>query len=681
MFAVSYKWLIEILKNKIPFGDILKAFDTQGFEVKSVDDVEDDHIITIEVKANRPDMLSHFGVARELASFFEIELNEPTFDLEIGDYDENKFKIDLDKNICDCYNSICIDGIDNNVETPEYIKKRLQLFGMESINPVVDISNYVTLEFGQPSHVYDRDKLSGNCLNICRNEKKEKFLDLSGKTLDLNPEDIVIKDSSKNVCVAGIIGSMDSETEFGTKNIVIESAVFDKIQVRMSAKRLKISTLASFRFERGVDSENSYNVLLLIAKRILDLCGGKIVHKFVYKSDVKTANKINLRVNRTNDVLGTSIDIDKISDCLKKYKFNCEILDSNNIEVKIPSFRLDIEKEIDLIEEVARSFGYDNISEKNLNNALVYRPNALYESFDVVRNMMIGFGFNEVINYSFVPESLCEIVEADKEKCVFLQNPLSNFYNLMRPTLLYSLLYSLTYNYSIGNFNLSLFEIGRIYNFDKNSETLSRENDRLGFIFSGDRIESGFGLVKPIKYDFYDLISYIKNLFVKFNQEFEFDLRKVSFMQNSYDIVSNGKIIGFLGEVVKSKFNKILPNIKLVKDKVFYCEIDLEKIQISKKVLKFESKFPSVVRQYNLICPKNLCSKDILEFIKSYDKSINEVLIKDVYEDSNMDNNEHSLLFEIKYRLADRTMSSDEIENIERGMLDEIFKKFKSRVK
>lgn len=679
MFSVSYKWIIEILSKNISFDEILRILNLQGFEVKSIDDLDDgDHIITIEVKANRPDMLSHFGVAREIASFLDINLNDPIFNTNF-EPDPCDISINIDESICDCYYSACINGIDNSVDVPEYIKHRLSIFGIDSINPVVDISNYVSIEYGQPSHIYDRDNINGNYLSICKNDKSEKFISLAEKELELTSDDIVIKDSSGTICVAGIIGSSrDSVSKF-SKNIMIESAVFSRIPIRMTSKRLKVSTLSSFRFERGVDPWYSLSILNLICHKIQEICGGKLFGLFKYKSDKLKPNKINLRVDKSNNILGVSLTIDEVIKCLSRYSFYCEAIDSNNISVSIPSFRLDVEREIDLVEEIARSFGYDNIDPKNLCNDLVYRINNLHENIQTLKSLFVGFGFNEVISYAFIPESMTKFF--DFNDYVILQNPLSNLYSLMRPGMIYSLLSSLVYNYSIGNYDALLFEIGRTYHKNDKSDTSVDEIDSLGFIISGNKINSGFGIVKPIKYNFYDLTSYISNIFNEFNQKIEYKPKKINYLENSYEITSNNESIGFFGIVSRDKFANVLSNIKLIKNEVLYCELNLNKIRFNKKVIKFKSDFPSIIRQYNLICKKNSSFKEISEYIGSFDNSINDISVKDVYEDKKMNNDEHSLLIEIRYRLESRTLSTEEIEKIESDLLDNLLNKFGMKIK
>ena len=679
MFVVSLNWICEILNKNISLDDVMNAFNIQGFEVKGIDKKENDYLITIEVKANRPDMLSHYGVAREISSFMNIKLIEPRSDLNLKCEDNKKIDVQIDENICDCFNIIRIDDIDNTVSTPEYIRKRLELLWINSINAVVDISNYIAVELGQPTHSYDCDKISGNLLSVCNNEKKQKFTTLAGVDIDLEKDDILICDKEKALCVAGIIGSSNSEVDKNSKSILIESAVFSKVPVRVSSRRLKISSLASFRFERGVDPLTSFEFAKIFAQRVIEICGGKVTYYSSYKSKKVSGDIIDLRVNRVNALLGTSLSKEKIFSLLEKYNFITENK-GNDLLVHVPSFRLDVKSEIDLIEEVARSVGYDNIESRNMNVISNYRPNKIYERFDVFRNILNGFGFNEVINYSFIPDEMQGILNVDKKDCVFLQNPLSNAYALMRPNLIYSLLYSSSYNYSVGNCNLALYEIGRVYKRDESSMTLSIEENSVSMIILGDRIPSGFGVNKGIKFDFYDMTSYLKNIFSHFNMNYDFEKFECDYLINSYNIVSDGMNLGFVGEICKDKFVKVLPNLKLIKDNIFYCEINIDKIKENNKYQTFESKFPSVTRMYNLVCNKDISVKDIMTLIKKCGKEIYSIKVNDIYKDG-MNLNEQAILFEVCFWLSDRTLRADEVESIEDKILSNLNSSYGIRIK
>ncbi len=681
MFAVSLNWLCEILKTKISLDDMMSAFNIQGFEVKSIDQIDDDYLITIEVKANRSDMLSHYGVAREVASFMDIKFEDFKSELEFESVDvSKKVEVRVDESVCDYFCIIKIDGVDNSVKTPNYIKKRLEFFGINSINAVVDISNYIAIEMGQPTHAYDFDKIHGDCLCVCENKKNQKFTTLAGTSVDLKQGDILVCDAHKPLCVAGIIGSSNSEVDEKSKSIVIESAVFSKVPVRIASRRLKISSLASFRFERGVDPMSSFTINKIFAERILKICGGRVTYHFEYSSQKIKEKIIDLRIDRVNLLLGTNLNIDTISNCLEKYRFKCEKKKDDLLSVKIPSFRLDVEREVDLIEEVARSIGYDNIAPSNMNVVANYRPNHIYERFDVIRNTLNGFGFNEVINYAFIPGEVCKIMNLNSEDCIFLQNPLSNLYDLMRTNLLYSLLYSLSYNYSIGNCNLSLYEIGKAYKRNDLSETLSSEENLASFIISGDRIDSGFGVGKNVKFDFYDMTSYLRNIFSNFNMEYDFEKFDCGYLENSYKIMNEGKCIGFIGKVVKGKFLKLLPNLKLVKSNIFYCEINVDEIEEKNKLQKFESKFPSVIRMYNLVCNKSISVKNIKNLIFGCGKEVYSVKVKDVYKDG-IDSAHQAILFEICFWLSERTLKIEEVEHLESKILSKLESLYEIKIK
>ena len=361
------------------------------------------------------------------------------------------------------------------------------------------------------------------------------------------------------------------------------------------------------------------------------------------------------------------MSIDEISSYLSKYSFICE-KENKDLYVQIPNFRLDIENEIDLIEEVARSFGYDNIEPKSMNIISNYHPNLTYEHFDSIRNILNGFGFSEVINYSFINEEMYKILGLDREECVFLQNPLSNFYSLMRPNLLYSLLYSSSYNYSIGNYDISIYEIGRSYVKDKKSRTSTREENKLAFIISGNRLNSGFNIQKNVKFDFYDMTSYIHNIFSFFNMKYEFEKLNCDFLTNSYNLISDGKEIGLIGEICKNKFLNVLPNMKLIKDSMFYCEISVDGICENRKFQKFDSKFPSIIRMYNLVYNKNILVRDIIRTIKECGSEVYYVKVNDVYN-KGLNNDEHAILFEVCFWTIDRTLCNEEIENLESKIL------------
>ncbi|MDR1240485.1 MAG: phenylalanine--tRNA ligase subunit beta [Oscillospiraceae bacterium] len=702
MFKFSLDWVRGLLGEESSLNSILDILCLQGFEVKTVEEINGDQVITIEVKANRPDILSHIGVAREITSFKEFA-DVSVFDISsYYEFDNTKpnnsefpVSVKIEEGTCERFSAIMIEGIDNHAKTPNFIKKRLEIFGVNSINAIVDISNYVMLEMGQPTHIYDLDKISNGEIFVQKAKKEEVFLTLTGKSFEVKVGDITIRDNLGVICMAGIIGSQRVEVDEDSKKIMIESAVFEKTAVRVASKRSKISTPASFRFERGVNAKASLDAARILAKKIVETCGGKICGIFDYKcKGLFKENKIRIRVPRVNLVLGTYLIKSEITKYIAKYGFVCCNDSGDALEVLAPHFRLDIDSEIDVIEEVARGFGYNRIEPTNLLADTAYRKNEVYSALDTIRNIMVGVGADEVITYSFIQSNAMEVLGIlPKDKAygdVFLQNPISSSYSLMRPTLVVSLLQTLSYNYSMGNYDLILFELGRTYVRDQNYDTGYKETDVLGVIISGNKINKGWGIKDDLKFDFYDLNDLINIIYNEFGQDFSVLPGEFLFLNNEksalfssichgFEINVEGKYSGFFGEINKKIFSEIVPNVKLIKDDIFYCEIFIESIKENKKQLKFESKFPLILRMYNLNCPKDVSASRITDVIKNSADFVRNIKIKDVYGSEEKDN--HALLFEVSYRLSSRTLTTKEIEDTEHIFLDKLNKELGVSVK
>ncbi len=687
MFKFSFEWLKDLCGD-IDFPDLLKILNIQGFEVDSQQQVENDMVTTIEVKANRPDMLSHIGVAREINAFRNLKIPE----IEKSDLKVNNTDFPAQINVCDIkacrrFSGIILNGIDNTVETPLYIRKILETLGINLVNPVVDITNYVMLELGQPMHSYDVDKLDGKKLIIEKSKSESEITTLAQNAAKIKVGDITISDDRNILCVAGVIGTNVASVEKQTKNVLLEAAIFDEVDVRLTSRTMKISTPSSFRFERGVNIETTMDILWHCARLITTICGGTIHETaFDFYPHKEEDKSLNLRVSRANALLGTNIDSETMIKYLEKYNFKCIKESDNIIMVQIPDYRLDVQKEVDLIEEVARIYGYDNIAPVMPRGEVQYNKNAVWASMDVIRGALSGLDFAEVVNYSFIPSNSMDILGLNKENVLYsdltLQNPIAEAYALMRPTLAYSLINCLAYNYSRNNPNLALFELGKVYFKDENLDTGVRETETLGMILSGNRVRRGWGAEKDIKYTYYDLLNYVSIIFNKFGQEFRLEPANYPFCESgtSFDIMSNGKRIGFIGEFDKSGINKI-QNVKLIKDKVFYCEIYVNELHENIKTVQFESKYPSVNRLYNLVCKKDIPAQKIIDTIKSSSNLIRSISVNDIYEDKKLAGDEHAVLFEINYCSKTETLTSEQIEKIENKFLKVLSDELKVEIK
>lgn len=684
MFKFSFNWLNELCGGELTPDELFNILNLQGFEVKSEQNLGSDRVITIEVKANRADMLSHIGIAREVCAFKSLSI--PKIEKANLKEDNNSFPINIEfanDNSCRRFSGIIINGIDNTVSTPEYIKNRLEELGVNCVNAVVDIANYVMLELGQPMHTYDIDKISGNTIKVCKSNADSKIVTLGNKEAQIKKGDIVISDDSKVLCVAGIIGTESSTVDTNTKNILLESAIFDEISVRLTSRRMKISTPSSFRFERGININSAKDIAYICAKKVIEICQGKMYDiSFDYYPNKVQDNILTLRGSRANELIGCNLTVDQMITLLEKYDFKCIKNGEDSVDVTSPSYRLDVLKEVDIIEEIARIYGYDNIKPVMPTIQVQYNKNYIWDNIDVLRNMLVGLGFNEVVNYSFIPEDITKFLGLKKDHFLHsdlkLQNPISPMYCLMRPTLIYSLLSSLSYNYSRNNTDLSLFEIGRTYFKDETQDTGCKEIDTIGIILSGNRLDRGWGIDKDIKYNYYDLLNYVNLLFKEFGQMFELKQEEYPFFEDNsgYSIVNEDGIrIGFLGEVEKEKVKNI-QNLKLIKNKIFYLEIYIKYFNDESKLLKFESKFPNIKRYYNLLCKKDILSRSVISEIEEASKLIRSVVVKDIYYDKSIFPDSHAVLYEVEYCSKEYTLTSEEISEIENRFLSSLNKKF-----
>ena len=402
---------------------------------------------------------------------------------------------------------------------------------------------------------------------------------------------------------------------------------------------------------------------------------------FTPLSNLKEEAVICLSVKNANNLIGGEIDQDLMVKLLEKYDFKCSVQDSDIIKVKIPSYRLDVKLEVDLIEEVARIYGYDNIKPVMPTIKTSYNKNELWDNMDIIREVFVGLGFNETINYSFIPNNTMKIFGIEDGDRLYsdlaLQNPIAGAYALMRPMMTYSLLSSLAYNYSINNNNLALFELGRVYFKDKSFDTGVKETDALGFIMSGVRISKGFGQDKDIKYTYYDLLSYLNIILNRFGQKFELKVNDYKFCEegSGYDIIVGGKTIGFIGELNKSKLSSI-QNVKLIKDPIFYGEFYLDAVSERVKKIEFESKYPAVNRLYNLLQRKDIPAGEIMDVIKSSSEFVRNIAVKDIYFDKTFKESEYAVLYEVKYCSKDSTLTAQQIEDIENSFLKKLNEKW-----
>jgi phenylalanyl-tRNA synthetase beta chain len=633
----------------------------------------DDWVIEYEITTNRPDALSVLGIARELKALLGKEISMPKLSYPEGDFEaEGEASLSvLDSGACPRYEGFVVKGIENR-ESPLWMKVRLYLVGLRPINAVVDVTNYVMYELGQPLHAFDLEKLSGREVVVRRARKGEKLLCLDGVERELSEDDLVIADSEKPVAIAGIIGGENSSTELSTKELFLESAHFEPMSVRRTSKRLGITTDSSYRFERGADIE----ACELGAKRALHLIcrltGGKVAKgKLSFYPKPYTPKVIVFNPKRAVKLLGVSIPSRKSFEILSGLGFTVK-KERDYIVVKVPSWRkYDVTREVDLIEEVVRIYGMKRVvSTYPLMHSEVERS---YEPFRVnrVKELLADLGLSEAINYSFIGKSLYEKFGLETEGLVRIRNPLSEEWVFMRDRLFPSLVSNLVNNINRNEKDVSLFEVARV--FLPRGEELPKEELHLSIALTGKVPDE---LFRKRDVDFYDLKGAVQELllFLKLTGEFERE-EGLPFMHPGQcaSVKVSGEKVGFLGRLHPDVNERLEVN-----QPIFVAELNLEKLlDLSRErriSYKLVAKFPPVKRDLAVVVDREVPVAQIEKVIRAKGKNLEKLELFDVYEGKGIPEGKKSVAFSLTFRAPDRTLSDEEVNKVLADIINELSK-------
>ncbi len=603
----------------------------------------DDYVYDLEIYPNRPDLLSVIGVARDLSAYLNLRIRLP--EIKKIEEEEINFEIEIERD-APCYRYIGIIIKDVNVkESPSKIRYRLNLCGLRAINSVVDATNYVMLETGQPLHAFDLSKIKEKI--IVRNAKrKEKILCLDGKERNLNENIMVIADKEKPLAIAGIIGGKDSGVNEGAKDILCESAFFDMINIRTSSKFLNIQTESSYRFERGADFEMVNYAAHRLRDLILEISGGNAYKKIdVIKKEIKS-KKVFLREEKIKKILGNEFSLEKSKELLERLYMDCKI-EGNVLQVNVPTFRRDIDIEEDLIEEIARIYGYEKFEPEAERVGFFVGKREDFE--DKIRNYFKGEGFLECFSLSLIEEKEAKLIS---DRYLRLKNPLSERFYILRPSLLPSLFSSLRNNLRKGERVRRLFEIGKVFYHDYSEE------EKLGLLFVHLSQENWIKREEIEPY--FELKGIIESFFEYFEDSLDFEEKNFSFFDFGTSILLEGKEIGFIGKVKED----ILKYYDLNKEAVF-AEISLEKISFKEK-RKYEPLFlyPALSRDLSFVGPEDL---NVSEIIKRLKELKNKTLLEkfaliDVYKGEPLLKGEKNFTFRIYFRSKERTLSERDVD-------------------
>ncbi len=671
--GTSHDGIIE-LPSHIPAGTLAK----DHYNIKS------DYILEVDITPNRVDAASHFGVARDLAAY----LNQNAEGAILTKPSVEAFKVDdaagqgvnvvvENEEACPRYSGVTIEGV-TVAESPEWLKNRLEAIGVRSINNIVDITNYVLHETGQPLHAFDLAKIPGRKVVVKTLAEGTKFTTLDEVERSLNERDLMICNENEAMCLAGVFGGLDSGVKETTTDLFLESAYFNPTWIRKAARRHGLNTDSSFRFERGADANNTMYVLKRAALLIQEIAGGKIVGEVVdiYPTEIKRA-EVELSFAHVNRLIGNDIEPQTVLNILASLEMEVLAKTEESVTVAVPTYRVDVTRDVDIIEDILRIYGYNNIKfSESVKSNLSYKTatDANNQLQQLIAEQLVGAGFNEILNNSLTAEAFyADLTTYPLGNCVRLMNPLSTDLNVMRQTLLFGGLQSIARNVNRRLGNLRFFETGSCQYFNAAKKVEDKvlsgysEQAKLGLWLTGNRVEGSWAHANE-KSTVFELKAYVENIISRLG----LDMKRMKLAQVQTDIFSvalqiclaNGKELAILGIVS----NKILAKFD-IEQEVYFAEMnwDLLMREAAKATITAEdlSKFPPVKRDLALLVDKGVLFSDIEKVAGETDRKIlKSVSLFDVYEGKNLPEGKKS--YAVSFILQDetKTLNEKQIDNL-----------------
>lgn len=650
-----------------------------------------DVLFNIDITPNRSDLLCATGIARLLSSILnkkfdypDCQINKNFIDKKFDIYEKLNVKV-LDSKKCLRYAVRMIKGVKVK-ESPDWLKETLLSCGIRPINNIVDITNFVMLELNQPLHAFDYNKLVDNTIIVRCAKDKERIIALNGKKYELTGDDLVIADAKQPVAIAGVMGGEYFSIDNSTTDIVLESACFHYSSIRKTTHRHLISSDSSQRFEKGIDIENVTNAINRAVNLIIQIAGGRTSKNIIdiYPNKVKT-QKIKVRFERVNKILGTNLSNKKIIKLIKQLHFKISNLTKKLFYVTIPTYRNDIKEEIDIIEDIAQIYGYDKISLTLPNSNLTIGAEIETEKFNkTIANILLNYGFYEVKNYSFLNNTLNKNLLKNKnlnyDIAVKLNNPFNEEETYLKTILIPDLIKNYIHNHNNGNRNIHLFEIANVYSVIENS---FKQTPYLGVISGGYIIDLSFNH-NQFSSDIYYLKSIINDISKYLKNDKNIEYRDITFDNNFFDfcssIVLNGENIGSLGQIRKD----IVYDNK-IKNSIFYFELNLEKIyKYFNKNFKYKkfSQFPYIKRDLSIIIKKDIPFDLVHKIISESGKPfISNILLYDLYYGEQIPPGYKSFTFNIHLQALDKTLSETEANEIMNNIINNLKNKISAELR
>ena len=662
---------------------VLPADAVPGTLAKDYYNIKSDYVLEVDITPNRADACSHYGVARDLYAYLkqnghETSLRRPSDEAFAVESNELPIAIEVkNQEACPRYAGVSIKGVTVK-ESPEWLKDKLNTIGLRPINNIVDITNYILHAYGQPLHCFDADKIKGGKVVVQTLTEGTPFVTLDGVERKLSEKDLMICNTEEPMCMAGVFGGLDSGTTEDTKNVFIESAYFNPTSVRKTARRHGLSTDSSFRFERGIDPNITIYALKQAAILVKELAGGTVAMEISDNYPAPIADfKVDLKYDFVNSLIGKEIPAETVKSIVTSLEMKIESETAEGVALSIPPYRVDVQRPCDVVEDILRIYGYNNVEiPLALKSSLTTKnkEDRSHRLQQLVAEQLVGCGFNEILNNSLTKAAYYDGNETFRpENLVNLMNPLSNDLNVMRQTLLFGGLESIAHNANRKSADLRFFEYGNCYYYNKEKKDAGKvlacysEDYHLGLWLTGKRV-SGSWAHADEESSVYELKAYVENIFARLG----LNMRSVVVGNLTDGIYSaalsyhtrGGKLLATVG-IVSKKITRAFD----IDNEVYYADINWKNMLQAIKSVKVSytelSKFPSVKRDLALLLDKSVQFADIERIAYECErKLLKAVELFDVYEGKNLEPGKKSYAISFILQDEEKTLNDKQIDKI-----------------
>lgn len=660
---ISLNWLKDFIEFDNSANEIAAILASRGFPVEETEQLEDDTMLNVEVTSNRSDCLCHLGIARELAAALNIPLRLPEVKIDESTAAADELISVEIKNsqACGRYTARVIQEVQVG-STPDWMRKRLETVGVRSVNNIVDATNYAMMEIGQPPHAFDYDKIQGHKIIVRNAAKGETIVSIDGTKCSLDETMLIIADQNQPVAVAGVMGGLDTEISEDTKNVLLEEAWFAPLCIRSTARKLNLMSESSYRFERNVDIAVIEWASQRTAQLIVQVAGGKIAKSVV---DVFPAGyqpkKTFMRLSRLKKLLGIEIPVDQVLQILTSLGFNPKIQD-DAVCCDIPSWRSrDTSREVDIIEEVIRSYGYNKIPTETKINIEVAAVDKNQSFSNKIRSYFNACGFYETVNVTFDDANGAGIFGISDIKSHFaVKDQLRKSANILRQSLMGSLMTVLKSNINSGNTGCRFYEIANTFEAKQGSD-MPNEKMKIGLLIDGD-----YRIIRGAIEGFVKNINKMANL--------EFVPTEIKWAKSAAEIKVNSKAVGIIGIADPKTIDKYdMKNISPVLAELDYNS--LFQLQQEKFVFKQLPKYPSIVRDLSIIVDEQVCWSDILSAVNSAKTTeLEQISFVDIYRGKPIEKGKKSVTISLIFRDENGTLTHEQVDKMQQNIVDN-FKK------